>query len=176
MNQTINAFRKELDPDLIFKNRKLSSVEKGKIFEKYIKSCFNKHHFVFVDTSTSISEGFTKDAVKCLFPDFKVVYKAKRKKYLFAVECKWRERFIDGKINWATEKQIKNYKAFQTKNNLTVFVAIGVGGLCSKPYKLFVTPLDKIEMKTEVYETDLFDYKRKVKGNFYYDTIQLQLF
>ena len=60
------------------------------------------------------------------------------------MECKWREKFRDGKIEWADEDQIDRYINFQSSRNNTVFVVIGVGGQPGSPEKVYVTPLDEI--------------------------------
>ena len=103
-------------------------------------------------------------------PDLDLIF-AGKKDYRFAVECKWRKQFKNGKINWATEKQIIAYKKFQSREAITVFIAIGVGGTASSPEKLFVTPLCNLENIPEVYEHQLIKYKRKPTQRFFYNTV-----
>lgn len=99
-----------------------------------------------------------------------------KQKYRFAVECKWRQDFYDGKINWAEDSQIVSYRMFQDRVRIPVFVAIGIGGEPSAPDKLFVTPLNNICMYNEVYESDLIPFKRRPTRNFFFDVHQLRLF
>src|SRR5690606_25966234 len=76
-------------------------------------------------------------------PDLEFVYLGKWQQR-FAIECKWREKFVDGKIEWANQKKISNYVAYEFQNCIPVFVAIGIGGSPDCPEKLFVTPLSEI--------------------------------
>jgi hypothetical protein len=152
----------------------LNSYEKGKLFETYIKELFNERHFKVKEWRRS--ERFADGIVPfghCL-PDFELVFMGKRD-YSFAVECKWQMEFKNGKIKWADEKRINIYKGFQKERRVIVFIAIGIGRHPANPEKLFVTPLDKICMKTEVSEIDLMEYNHKPARRFFYDTVQLRL-
>lgn len=150
---------------------------KGQCFEKYIIELFNKEFFNLHKYRKS--EKYTNSPL----PDdhrnpdieMELVFKGKRK-YKFAVECKWREEFKEGKIKWANDSQICTYRMFQDRVRIPVFIAIGVGGEPSNPEKLFVTPLNNIERHTHVYEHELIPYIRKTTNRFYYDIIQLKLF
>lgn len=62
--------------------------------------------------------------------------------YRFAIECKYRTAFIDGKIFWAENYQIKNYSRYQMIKSCRVFVAIGIGGEPEDPNEVFVVPLN----------------------------------
>src|SRR5690606_15172670 len=107
-------------------------------------------------------------------PDLEMIFG--RGKYRFAVECKWRKKFNDGKITWASNYQICSYEDFENQERIPVFVAIGIGGEPDNPEKLFITPLRNICNSEEVYEQNLIPYNRKPTHKFYYDTIQLKLF
>jgi len=150
------------------------SFEKGRQFEEYIISLFNERHFKLMKWQKSekiIDRLFSLDHSD---PDLQIVFKG-TKNYRFAVECKWRKEFIEGKISWATSYQICSYEDFEYRNRIPVFVAIGIGGEPSHPEKLFVTPLCNINAFIEVGETDLIPYKRKPTNKFFYDTVQLRL-
>ena len=99
-----------------------------------------------------------------------------RGKYRFAIECKWRKKFNNGKITWASNRQICSYEDFENQERIPVFVAIGIGGEPDNHVKLFITPLRNICNSGEVYEQNLIPYSRKPTHKFYYDTIQLKLF
>jgi len=45
----------------------------------------------------------------------------------FAVECKWRQNYYRGGVEWAKKGQVARYNAFATKRQIPVFVIIGVG-------------------------------------------------
>jgi hypothetical protein len=154
---------------------KTDSFEKGRLFEGYIIGLFNERHFKLIkwQKSEKIIDGlFSFDHSD---PDLQIVFNGK-KNCRFAVECKWRKDFIEGKISWANSYQICSYEDFEYRNRVPVFIAIGIGGEPFQPERLFVTPLCNISKYTEVYEFDLIPYKRKPTNRFFYDTVQLKLF
>ncbi len=151
------------------------SYKKGSLFEEYIIKLFNQDSFEIVKWRRSARLEDRILLEDCANPDLELVF-SRHRKYHFAVECKWREKFVEGKITWATELQICSYRTFENRRRIPVFVAIGVGGEPSKPQRLFVTPLRNIEKYSAVYESDLIPYKRRPTNRFFYDTVQLKLF
>lgn len=101
----------------------------GGIFEWYIVRLFNRQNFHLQEWRRSKKVENPQDLVNHSFPDleWELVFSGTNK-YRFAVECKWREKFRDGKIEWADEDQIGRYINFQKSRSITVFVVIGVGG------------------------------------------------
>jgi hypothetical protein len=157
----------------INKNDLLDNYDKGRDFEDYIRRLFNENSFRLKKWRQAQKDIMYSLDHSC--PDLELVF-AGRRKYLFAVECKWRKEFRNGKIDWANDYQICSYMNFQNQKRIPVFVAIGIGGEPSYPEKLFVTPLDNICNYTDVYESQLIPFKRKPTQRFFYDTIQLRLF
>jgi hypothetical protein len=155
--------------------QELDSYDKGYAFEQFIISLFNEKKFVLKKwrCSKKITRWF--DFLDASYPDLEMVFTG-RKKYLFAVECKWQSKFRDGKLFWAKSHQIPKYERFQRKYGIPVFIAIGVGGEPGNPEKLFVTPLQNISGSIEVFEHELMRYERKPNHRFFYDTVQLKLF
>ena len=144
------------------------------MFESYITELFNQKKFKLVEWRKSQRTRDTLTLINYSFPDLEVIFEG-RKKHKFAIECKWRKRFKEGKIKWADEEHIRTYEAFEKYYGIPVFVAIGIGGEPSMPEKLFVTPLCNISKYTEVYESDLILFERKTARRFFYDTVQLKL-
>jgi hypothetical protein len=136
---------------------------------------FNKDNFRLIKWRKSEKLQDRDLLQDCRNPDLELIF-GKYRKHHFAVECKWRERFLEEKITWASNNQICSYQDFENQCRIPVFIAIGIGGEPSRPEKLFVTPLRNIEMYSEVYEADLIPYKRKPTNKFFYDTVQLKLF
>ncbi|RYY54704.1 MAG: hypothetical protein EOO09_13235 [Chitinophagaceae bacterium] len=158
--------RPSLNPD---------SFRKGLEFEKYVIGLFNKENFKLIKhREAKIMEGrlLTADLA---YPDLEMIF-GKYSKHPFAVECKWRKSFQEGKINLATDFQIHSYINFEKAYHIPVFIAIGIGGLPSSPECLFVTPLRNIENMTEVYETDLIPYKKEIGRRLFYHPVQMKLF
>jgi hypothetical protein len=164
---TTNQLKGQLSP--------IASFEKGRQFEQYIVDLFNKENFKLTEWRMSGTLKNKLQSQDYKNPDLELIF-GRFKKHPCAVECKWREKFVYGKIKWASRDQISYYKNFENQRRIPVFIAIGIGGEPSKPEKLFVTPLRNIEMQTEVYERDLIPYKRKPTSRFFYDTVQLKLF
>lgn len=149
--------------------------EKGYQFEKYVKQLFNEHSFELYKwrkSQRNPQDLFSSDYYN---PDLELYFKGSRKHW-FAVECKWRQEFVNGRITWAKQSQISAYLRFQGSSRIPVFVAIGIGGEPSNPDKLFVTPLNNIWMNTDVFESELIPFKRRPQSRFFYDTVQLMLF
>lgn len=156
----------------------LDNFEKGYAFESYITTLFNQHNFHRKKWRESRNPSDIGSLVDHSYPDLEIeLVFTGIKKYRFAIECKWRAAFYNGKIKWArNDSQICTYQMFQDRVRIPVFVAIGIGGEPSMPEKLFVTPLVNICMNTYVSESDLIPFKRKPTHKFYYDPDQLKLF
>jgi hypothetical protein len=153
---------------------KLDSYTKGRLFEEYIISLFNKKHFQIDEWRRSEPLADLSKLINYGYPDLEMIFKGV-KSYKFAVECKWQCEFKEGKIEWASMKKIARYQEFENKMRIPVFVAIGIGGKPSEPDKLFVTPLCNISGLIELSESDMIPYKRKTARRFFYDTVQLRL-
>ena len=151
--------------------------KKGQRFEQFIIKLFNDHFFHL--KKWRASENFIGSSLPIdhWYPDLEMeLVFTREKKYRFAVECKWRKEFRDGKIDWASNDQICTYRKFQDQVRIPVFVAIGIGGEPDSPEKLFLTPLNSIHMYNGLYESNLIPFNRKPTRKFYYDASQLKLF
>lgn len=154
-----------------------SLLQKGHDFEDYVISLFDNKSgkFKLVEWRSDKRASNGMFALSNSYPDLEFVFIGNQR-HRFAIECKWREKFIEGKIRWAYKYQIRNYEQYQNEKRIPVFVAIGVGGAPSHPEKLFVTPICHISMYTEVYECNLISFSRNPRHRFFYDTTQLKLF
>lgn len=141
------------------------SVEKGKAFEEYVIDLFLKQKEIELVSRVSDYYKNGKFAKENQTPDLKMLYQNKS----FAIECKFRQQFVNESINWAKEYQIQNYNAFEKQNNTKVFIAIGVGGLPSKPEELYIVPLYRL---TKTYATkDYIKEFRIIKINYFLNKI-----
>lgn len=100
----------------------------------------------------------------------------RKKEHRFAVECKYLSHTREGLIKWAEESNIKSYALYQSKFRIPVFIAIGIGGHPTAPDKFFVTPFENLADKPEVYEHELYPYKRRPTRRFFYNPNQKTLF
>ncbi|SHF94189.1 hypothetical protein [Flavisolibacter ginsengisoli] len=156
----------------------LSAFEKGEAFEKFVASLFNlkskRFELLHYNSENAILYGLA--AAKCLYPDLKFLFYTKDRPFKFAIECKWKQSFGTGHFQWADSHRIKNYMAYEKRNHIPMFIAIGIGGHPASPDKLYLTPLSHFGYKTEVFERDLIPYRRNPKRRFFYDARQLKLF
>lgn len=152
----------------------LDSYKKGQLFEHYIIQLFNQDRVSLFKWRKSEKIEDKILLQDCLNPDLELIF-SRHSQHHFAVECKWREKFTEGKIKWAHDHQIRAYQDFENRRRMPVFIAIGIGGDPSNPERLFVTPLRNLESSSEAYEANLIPYKRKPTRKFFYDTVQLNL-
>jgi hypothetical protein len=117
--------------------------EKGDEFESYTISKFNKKYFKLLFwAGDKHIPGIKVDSNSD--PDLKFLCKLSQEMQEFAVECKFRSAYFNNGIDWAEEYKIKHYRSYQTKYQIPVFVAIGVGGQPSSPNELYIIPLNDI--------------------------------
>jgi hypothetical protein len=155
----------------------LANKKKGDLFERYIATLFNyaSGRFTLIEwrSDNEVAEGIYPQS-NC-YPDLEFCYNG-NKKHRFAIECKWRTAFSDGKLKWADNHQIRNYLEFQREKGMPVFIALGVGGAPTTPAQLFVTPLDHISKYPIVEESQLIPFHRHPQRRFFFDVMQLRLF
>lgn len=141
--------------------------EKGRLFEEYITTLFNQQSFKRV--AWRKSERFIDRVMHPGHsnPDLEFKLFGKRN-YHFAVECKWRQEFIDNEIQWAEPHQIIIYNSFQREHKIPVFIALGVGGMPQAPEDLYIMPLHMISDTLFVRKEKLIKYTRKPTRKFYF--------
>ena len=140
--------------------RQLATVDEQddeRSFEAFIVSKFPKDRFNVVEWRDDDSGKNT--------PDLQLELKLPSEKYPFAVECKWRNDFWKGIIEWARDAQISSYQEFQVSKDMPVFIALGVGGTPSEPRDLFIIPLSHLYQKILTQDW-LKKYKRESRGDF----------
>ena len=116
------------------------SKQKGNNFEDYvIKLLANQKDITFAGKVSDYHKNGIS-ATENTEPDLKFKYQQRS----FAVECKWRNSFKNGNIEWAKSYQIRNYIRYQAEKKEKVFVAIGIGGKSDAPEELFLVPLYRL--------------------------------
>src|SRR5689334_11289815 len=90
---------------------KQDGFEKGQRFEKFIIELFNRHYFYLKKWRKAEAFGNSNLVIDPWNPDIEMeLVFTGLNKYRFAVECKWRSIFKDGKIDWAEDHQICAYR------------------------------------------------------------------
>lgn len=98
--------------------------QKGNDFEEYIIQLLGQQSAVQFVGKVSDYHKNGVSALENYDPDLKFKYNTTS----FAVECKWRNSFKNGKTEWAKNRQISNYMNYQKTNQQKVYVALGIGG------------------------------------------------
>jgi hypothetical protein len=139
--------------------------KKGRAFEEFIVDKFPKDRFNLVEwRSDKMLNGRFPEASK--WPDLQLELKLQSEKHPFAVECKWRNDFWKGIIEWARDAQISSYQEFQVSKEMPVFIALGVGGSPSDPRDLFIIPLSHL-YQSILTQDWLKKYKRESRDDFF---------
>ena len=126
-----------------------TAEKKGKAFEDYIVRLLNKSNNMTLQRRNAdrLVDG-TLDKGS-LDPDLLVELKLERKSFRFAIECKWRSSAdANGEVAWSNRAQRERYIRYARKNDLVVFVALGIGGDPGKPDQLYIIPIDKLASHT----------------------------
>ncbi len=144
------------------------SEEKGRAFEEYVVSHFNKKYFTLKEwRGDKYYEGNYAESNR--YPDMEYEFSLDGKTVPFAVECKWRNKFNNEWITWATEEQADIYRKFEKDSDMPVFVVIGVGGTPSEPEQVYAVPLRVLKMNIAKKDY-IHDFMREDKEkNFYLD-------
>jgi len=137
----------------------------GLAFEEYVVKNFDRNYFKllhwrgdkYVDGHYPLSN---------MDPDLDYVYQDSSRRESFAIECKWRQDFINNSIKLGDERQLINYRNYEIEKQYPVFIVLGVGGTGSAPSEIFIIPLSEISSSviTKVWATK---YKRKRTGQFF---------
>lgn len=142
------------------------AYEKGKDFEQYVARIFTKQKDTFTITNWNY-DVHTKH--KDIYveadrnPDFIIRHNQTGQK--IAVECKFRSGTVevnDGKdqaVQWAKLEQIKHYAEFSQKENIPLFILVGLGGKPKKPMITFCVPIGEAKYP-ELFMSKLRKYVR----------------
>ena len=145
------------------------SKEKGDAFESHVASLFTKKSFRILSvTPDKVFDG--KFVESNTHPDFKMAIIEDGKKFVFAVECKYRTSINPSyKFEICTEKQFFRYREFGINENLDVFIVLGTGGTANNPQELYIIPLTDLKDHT-IQHSEFSKYKKKIKSHFSYNT------
>ena len=184
-NTIVKAQVQSSSNDLNFRTNKLepekpvriesetNAKEKGNAFEKYIVQKFDQNYFQLLEwQGDKIVNGIYPKST--MHPDLLVRLKGKDEA-TFAVECKWRQNYFKGGIEFASDEQVKRYKTFMLEKKIPVFIVVGLGGNTEGPEKVFVIPLEKVK-NGQIPASDLTEYlQRELQNGFFYDRTKLKL-
>lgn len=149
------------------------NYDKGLTFEQYVFDLFDQNYYSIEEWTRDVSDkrnGRTVESDKN--PDFIVRYKPRRER--FAVECKYRSRYVPSKkidknvIAWSYPEQIQRYQNFSEKNGIPVFIVIGMMGNPDKPQYMYCIPLEEANYP-EIFPSVFGKYRRSPGKSFFWN-------
>ncbi len=114
--------------------------QKGASFEGYVEKLFARNEWKIEQDNTF--RKLNRWVESYSNPDFVFVHRRTGRR--LAIECKYKLKEYDP-IIWAYENQIENYQNFSKKQNIPVFVILGIGGKPTNPKRVFLVPLNQIK-------------------------------
>lgn len=114
-------------------------------FEAYCRGLFSRKYFEIVMYAKDLRGEASGSADRLYYPDYVIEYKPTNER--FSVECKYRSNMPedDSPIEWTSQRRLEQYLEFSEKEDLPLFVVIGVGGTPSSPERMFCLPLDEAD-------------------------------
>jgi hypothetical protein len=145
----------------------------GDDFEKFIVQKFSKRFFTIKEwAGDKYVNGIY--AVTTQQPDLLIEFQMGNQRSSFSVECKWRKRFYNSEIEFATQEQFDRYKNFQESMQIPVYVAIGIGGKGGAPEHLYLVPLNSLD-GTIIHFNKIRKYKKPLDKDFFFDPEKKEL-
>lgn len=142
----------------------------GDDFENYVANLFNPKYFNIENWTGDTSKRAGVYVKSDSNPDFTLSYKGRGKHNgsRFAVECKFRSKPFKNKVGIATDAQLRRYLLYSKKNDIPVFIVVGLGGKPQAPERMFCIPLEEVEYP-ELYMSRLERWERNAEQSFYWD-------
>ena len=151
--------RQELQKFLKLFIRQKTANEKGFLFESFVVQCFDKAEYEMIEwRSDKFIPGWRPRS--CQWPDIEMEHRTTGQR--FAVECKFRSHDMDGRVDWVYPAQLDRYRAYESREGIPVFLALGFGGEADAPKDLYIVRLFKLgKAETTLRELEPF----RVRGN-----------
>ena len=140
---------------------------KGDDFEKFIVKILVRNKYLKLKdwTGDKYIDGIYSKTNQN--PDLIVKSNLAGKYQTFAIECKWRNNFRGNAVKIAEEQQLKRYKKYQSEQEITVYITLGIGGTPSSPDELYIINIEEIQ-KNEIEKDDLRNHLKEKKENDYF--------
>lgn len=136
-NSSINEKEKTNESDID------PAKAKGNSFEDFVINLLADWRLTLLDRTQDAVSSAGVVAESSKNPDLHVSQKRGSGSIDYYVECKFRSRWDDGKVQF--EKwQIDRYRQFQRNEKRKVIIALGVGGSPSAPRTLMLVPIDSL--------------------------------
>ena len=161
INTRIEAITEDAETEIVDQDKK-----KGDDFEKFIIKKFNQKFYKIKQwASDKYVDGIYSE--ENLQPDIIVEFNLGDFSKKVAVECKYRSKNNE-KFKISYEEQLARYKEYEKKNDVDVYIALGIAGKAYEPKELYLIPL-KAVISTSISKKELETYKKEVGANFFLD-------
>ena len=123
------------------------AYRKGLSFEHFIQNKFAEPKYILVSATKDLHKKLRRFVESDANPDF--VFRERATGKVFAVECKYRSNYLDGGSWGEGVLWIKNqgdrYLQYSQKENISVYIAIGVEGNPKNPKDIGLIPIAIIQ-------------------------------
>lgn len=148
-----------------FVSKRAINVRKGHAFENFVATKFAEQpEFGWIDWKGDRHVNGNYPMAN-RNPDLEYVFNSGSFRRSFAVECKFRSYLPSHGMPFIEERQLQNYRAFQTQRRIKVYIILGLGGRPEAPDHLYLFALDEIAQAT----ANLNNYRKPVDAPFHYD-------
>jgi hypothetical protein len=120
-----------------------SSHRKGRSFEEYVITRFNNEEYRLIEWRSDKFIPGWGGPISSQWPDFVMEHIQSGER--FAIECKYRSRVNGNRLMWAEPDQLENYRKYQAREKVPVYIAIGLAGEADAPESLFIVKLDRMK-------------------------------
>ena len=116
----------------------------GDEFEQYVRKClFTKEEYNLVHQTHDYETNRDDFVETSKEPDFR--FRSRRTGREFLVEAKYRSRLYRETVEWCKPYQLTRYKAID--KNISVLIAIGLGGHPNSPEHVYIVPVRRIKYR-----------------------------
>jgi len=144
-------------------NSYLSSRRKGRLFEEYIITRFDHSEYRLIEWRSDKYIFGWGGPVSCQWPDLVMEHISTGNR--FAIECKFRSHAEGNRLQWARPEQLQNYRDYEIREKVPVYIAIGLGGEPNSPESLFIVRLERMKFPdVMLHYLEGFRFPAKVTG------------
>ena len=115
----------------------------GRSFEEFIITRFNNEEYRLIEWRSDKYIPGWGGPVSCQWPDLVMEHISSGNR--FAIECKFRSKADGNCIHWARPEQLQNYRDYETREKVPVYIAIDLGGEPDAPESLFIIRLERMK-------------------------------
>lgn len=123
------------------------NYHKGLLFERFVENKFPEPTYVLVSATKDLHKKLKRFVEADTNPD--LVFRERLTGRTFAVECKYHSHYINGNRGdegvWWKNSQGERYLDYAQKNDIPVYIAIGIGGNPKSPKITALIPLEVIQ-------------------------------